>query len=211
MSTQISDRAIVAIIGWEVGGGRAAYERLCARPDWPGGDSGVTIGVGYDLGYEAQFRGDWSGRLPAPALARLAAVCGITGAAAQAAAARVGDIVVPWDAADAVFRGRMLPRETARTLEAFPGAEALSPDSLGALVSLVFNRGAGMQGDRRREMRDIRDAIAARKFADVPPLIRAMKRLWPTSTDLRDRRDEEALLFAAGLAVGQPSGLTDIG
>ena len=32
-------------------------------------------------------------------------------------------------------------------------------DAQGALVSLVFNRGTSMEGDRRAEMRAIRDAV----------------------------------------------------
>ena len=128
-------------------------------------------------------------------------------APAANALAGLHDIVVPWDAAVAVFRARTLPRELARTLATFPGAERLSGDSLGALVWLVYNRGADLDGPRRTEMRGIRDALAEGRPEDVPQLIRSMKRLWPNTRDLCDRRDGEALLFEAGL----PQCITDMG
>ena len=42
------------------------------------------------------------------------------------------------------------------TLKAFPGANELHPDAFGALVSLVFNRGAAVTGKNREEMKNIR-------------------------------------------------------
>jgi hypothetical protein len=203
---QPSDRAVAALIGWEVGD-RAEYEKTEARPTWPGDDSGVTIGIGYDLGYEPAIRDDWGPHLPADVVQRLAAVGGRIRAAAVSALAGLHDIVVPWDAAVAVFRARTLPRYVALTSATFPGAERLSGDSLGALVSLVYNRGPALDGPTRTEMRGIYDALAEGRAEDVPQLIRGMKRLWPHSADLCDRRDGEALLFEAGL----PQSMTDMG
>jgi hypothetical protein len=57
-----------------------------------------------------------------------------------------------------------------------------------------------MDGDDRKEMREIRDAVALGDFAAVPPAIIAMKRLWPNVEGLRIRRDREAELFKEGLA-----------
>ncbi len=203
ISVQPSERAIVAIIGWEVG----SPDEYETRPEWPGGDSGITIGIGYDLGYETTFRTDWQAHLPAGAVARLATLRGLIGAPAMRSIGALRDIVVPFEAASAVFRERTLPRETARTLAVFPGAEALSGDSFGALVSLVFNRGASLDGDRRSEMRGIRDALAQDRACLVPEMLRGMKRLWPNTPGLQRRRDGEALLFEAGL----PLGMMDIG
>jgi GH24 family phage-related lysozyme (muramidase) len=72
------------------------------------------------------------------------------------------------------------------------------------LVSLVYNRGTAMAdsprkpGDRK-EMREIRDAVAAGRLASIPAALRAMKRLWPEGSGLRDRREREAKLFEEGL------------
>jgi len=81
---------------------------------------------------------------------------------------------------------------------------------LGALVSLVYNRGtstdpAGLPG-ARKEMRDIRDAVAAGRFTDIPAALRAMKRLWPEGNGLRDRREREAKLFEEGLTLSRAAG-----
>ncbi len=58
----ISRKAIEMIIKHEVGG-RDVYNRRYQKPIWAGGDSGVTIGLGYDVGYvtEKQFFSDWEG------------------------------------------------------------------------------------------------------------------------------------------------------
>src|SRR5438067_11642326 len=38
------------------------FEDLDQPGEWPGGESGVTIGIGYDLGFATseQFKADWS-------------------------------------------------------------------------------------------------------------------------------------------------------
>jgi hypothetical protein len=61
---------------------------------------------------------------------------------------------------------------------AFPGINELSPDAQGALVSLVFNRGTSMEGDRRREMRAIQAAVANGDLQEIADQLRSMKRLW---------------------------------
>ena len=78
---------------------------------------------------------------------------------------------------------------------------------LGVLASLVYNRGTSMTDSvtnpgSREEMRQIRDAIIAGRFAQVPDLLRRMKRLWPEPNGLRDRREREAKLFEIGLDQG---------
>jgi GH24 family phage-related lysozyme (muramidase) len=80
----------------------------------------------------------------------------------------------------------------------------LSPDCLGALVSLTYNRGPsfGNPGDRYIEMRNIKKLVETKRFADIPAEFRKMKRLWPGTSGLQIRREREAVLFEHGLAVG---------
>ena len=52
----------------------------------------------------------------------------------------------------------------------------------------------------RKDMRDIRDAVAAGNLIAIPQALRAMKRLWPKDPGLRDRREREAKLFEEGLS-----------
>ena len=49
------------------------FEGLNQPSEWPGGDSGVTIGIGYDLGYVTidQFEFDWGPYFTADQLNRL--------------------------------------------------------------------------------------------------------------------------------------------
>ena len=179
------------------------------RPTWPGGQSGITIGYGYDLGYVSatQVAEDWA-ELPPTALNRLCSYAGRKGAQAQMMAATASDIVVPLAVARRVFETVDIPRWTARVTDAFENCDQLSGDSLGALVSLAFNRGLSMTDTQppgnRQEMRDIRDAMAAKTFASIPNSIRSMKRLWVGKglDGLLIRRDAEADLFQKGLTNG---------
>jgi len=202
-SPDIPTRAVNFIAQAEVSS-RRHYDAACARPTWPGEQSGVTIGVGYDLGYQAKFEADWNGLLAPAQIAALRPWLNKKGQAAAPAVAQLAAIQVPWHAAWMVFIHKTLPPEVATTRQAFHGPNPLPPLCLGALVSLVYNRGPGMDddapGDRRREMRQIRDALAAGRTLDVPAALGAMARLWPNAKGLRDRREAEAKMFEAGLA-----------
>ncbi len=203
-SPDIPARA-VSFIGREEVGSRQLYDLTCSRPIWPGGASGVTIGVGYDLGYQSAFDADWSDVLTPAQMAPLRSWLGKKGEAAKAGPAALPGIVIPWQAAWTVFIRRSIPAHVGQTRNAFQRSSELPPLCLGVLVSLVYNRGTSMIDSRdfpenRREMRDIRDAVAAGRFHEVPMALRAMKRLWPDLKGLRDRREREALLFELGLA-----------
>ncbi|BAI71465.1 hypothetical protein AZL_020480 [Azospirillum sp. B510] len=187
---------------------RRTYEARYVHPTWPGGESGVTIGIGYDLAHHDadDLALDWP-TLPPAARAALGRSCGVSGMPAKDLAAKLGAVVVPWDAAYTCFRDRTLPKFERMTADAFPGSVAVPPLCFGALVSLVYNRGASMgergqpSWDSRREMRSIRDLIAAGKLSEVPEQFRLMKRLWPGVGGLLTRRDTEAALWERGLGA----------
>lgn len=204
----VSTRAMDMIVAFEVSS-EAAYNRLYRHPVWPHGKSGVTIGIGYDIGYVTAdvLATDWTEAIGGPSVGTLKPACGKTGDAASQILPQVKSVDVPFTAADAVFKKTVMPRFIGRTLAALPpAAENLTPDCLGALVSLAYNRGASFNaaGDRYQEMRAIRDAVQAGRLADIPAQIRGMKRLWagkPEMAGLLRRRDLEALLFEQGLAA----------
>lgn len=181
------------------------YRQALQHPTWPGGASGCTIGIGCDLGYmtEQQFRAAWAPYLDADTVDLLAKACGLKGEAGRSAASWVRAAVIPLDAALAVFAAISLPAYAEETDATFPGAADLPPLCRGALVSLVYNRGSAMHDsspdDRRREMREIRDAIAGGQPELVPAYLREMKRLW--TNGLVQRREREARLFEQGLAA----------
>jgi hypothetical protein len=157
----------------------------------------VTVGVGYDLGYKvpAEVVREWS--LLGDASAReLASACGVRGVRAREVARGMRHIHVDWGIALRVFEEVTLPWWAARTREVFPGVESLGPDAQSALVSLVYNRGVAMSGDRRREMRAVARAVARGDVREAARQIRAMKRLWVGQglEGLIKRREGEAAL-----------------
>jgi len=180
----------------------AYYSKREARPNWPGESSGVTIGIGYDLGYNTreQVARDWGSHLQPHTIERLSRYCGVTGEDANQACVGLHDIVIPWDAACQVFEEQTVPRFYLQMLRIYPHAESIHPDAASALLSLVFNRGTKLTGERRTEMLGIRNALADGKLSDIPALFRKQVRLWPDTEGLRDRRVAEAQLFAQAIA-----------
>jgi hypothetical protein len=201
-SGDIATKAVTFIAKEEVGS-REYYESHAARPSFPGGQSGVTIGVGYDLRFQTQegFKTDWGGVLNRQQLDGLLPYVARQGSAETVR--ELAAITVPWHAAWTVFIQRLLPSYVTRTRAAFTGFDQLNRLLRGVLVSLVYNRGTSMDGDDRREMREVRDAVRTRNLQTIPQAISSMKRLWPQSEGLRLRRDREAELFREGLRNGK--------
>jgi GH24 family phage-related lysozyme (muramidase) len=194
MALQIPDEALALILD---------AEGLDQPSQWPGGSSGITIGVGYDLGFVTpeQFEEDWSPFLSSDEIGRLKDAIGLSGDAARQRAGEFRDIKIKRADAEQVFKEQTLPLFSQRTEDAFPGVDQLPPNAQGALVSLVFNRGGGMDGDRRREMRAIRDAVAAGDLQEIANQLRSMKRLWEGKglDGLLRRRDAEADLVESAI------------
>jgi hypothetical protein len=201
---EVSTAARDLIIHYEVGG-EAYYRKYLQRPTYPGGASGVTVGFGYDCGYNsaAQIRKDWGGRLGKAEVEALASTAGLKGTRAANEIGRVKWLVsVPWETARAVFEQSTMPRFAALTKSAFPDIASAHPHGQGAILSLSFNRGTSMSGDSRREMREIRDNLRPAP-AKIPASIRSMKRLWIGKglDGLLLRREAEAKLFEKGLSA----------
>lgn len=197
-SLQCSRESLDQIVAFEVGS-PALYEQRFRRPTWPGGESGVTIGIGYDLGQasKAEIEADWAPHLEEPDRAALLTVQGAKGDVAKQLAKNLSQVVIPFADAQQVFYANTLPRFAALTLDTFPGVDDLPADAQGAMLSLVYNRGDGLSGDRRREMREIRDLLAAGGDDLLEAIARefeSMTRLWPDVKGLRDRRTREAEL-----------------
>jgi hypothetical protein len=195
----IGAAAYKLILKYEVGGGASYYNKALKHPCYPGGESGVTIGIGYDMGYNttAQFAHDWKGVLSDSDYGRLVPHLGKKSGAAKAAISSVKDISIPWEDAEIVFKSNTLPRFIKETVRAFPGSERLHEDAFGALVSLVFNRGGSTTGSSRAEMLNIKNAITGNRadiYNYIAEQISDMKRLWVGKglDGLLTRRDEEA-------------------
>ena len=201
----ISQTSFDMIVSFEVSS-QAAYEKSYRHPERPGGQSGITIGIGYDCGYSAAegIRRDWAEKLPSAMVEALCKVAGLKGNAAQDKLQWIRPRVdVPWETALDVFSNVSIPKYLKSTMASLPNFEALPPDCKGVLLSLVYNRGASFtqSGDRYREMRTIREQMTAKKFGGIPAQFRSMKRLWttPSVRGVALRREQEARLFELGL------------
>lgn len=198
---RIGPSAYELIVEYETGG-RVYYERALTRPTWPKGASGVTIGVGYDLGYNTPQRiaQDWA-HLPSAQVKQLQSVAGLKGAAAKLALPRTAGIRIAWSDALRVFNERTVPRFARDTLSAFPGLESAPEEVQGVMLSLVFNRGSSFTGGTRAEMRNCAMHIAAGRWRALPGEFRSMKRLWQGKNldGLLRRREAEARLIERAL------------
>ena len=205
----LSKKSLDLILEFEVGGGENYYNKFLKNPAWPEGQSGVTIGVGYDLGYvnKAEFSEDWKD-LPKETFDRLYKVVGIKGYNAKNLIRGLKDITIPWELALKVFNNKTVTKFYNLTRETFPNFDNLPEDAKGGLVSLVFNRGNALEGDRRREMKLIRDGMKLVSTFDQKALtfianqIRNMKRIWiggSIEKGMSRRRDAEAKLIEESL------------
>jgi GH24 family phage-related lysozyme (muramidase) len=200
----ISTKAIQLIIQHEIGG-RAVYDKKYNKPIWAGGESGITIGIGADLGYtsDKQFMADWSGAINLNYINALRPTIGIKGI--QAKAMLKGEILnvrIPYNTAYEVFVKSSLPRYYAMTKKIYPNMDLLNDDTKGALVSVVYNRGNRLEGDSRAEMRAIVDLIAKQDYEGIAEQIEKSKRLWENKglDGLVKRRESEADLILQSLA-----------
>lgn len=203
----------VAFIAREETGGLAYYDAFTRWPQFPGGASGITIGVGYDLRMNTKedFQAVWSNHLSADVIAELSTDIGKPGTNERVKELRQLGIEVPFKAAWQAFIQKTLPRFYHETLEAYSSLEDLPGLCQSVLVSLIFNRGASLKGSSRTEMKAIQNILSEaselypdrfamkNKLVEVADQIISMKRLWDAGSGLLKRRDNEAKLWRKGL------------
>jgi GH24 family phage-related lysozyme (muramidase) len=200
----ISKRSIDLIIQHEIGG-RAYYDKALQKPMWAGGESGCTIGIGYDLGYntEKQFLADWSPSLNLNFVNALKPLCGLKGEKAKAMIrGEVLNVRIPYNIAYDVFVKSSLPRFYKAALSIYPDMVNLNEDTQGALVSMVYNRGTKLEGDSRKEMKAIVDLVAKKDYHGIAEEIEKSKRLWEGKglDGLVIRREAEADMVRESIA-----------
>ena len=195
----ISRKSVDFIILQEVGS-RTYYEKALQKPTWAGGESGITLGFGYDLGYmtDKQFISDWSSNININFLNPLRKVIGLKGLVAKnMLKGEIMQVLIPYNAAYEVFMKNSVPRYFAMTKTIYPNLEILNEDTQGALVSMVYNRGSSLMGDSRTEMRAIVPLIALLDYEGIAHQIESSKRLWENKKmeGLVIRREAEADLI----------------
>ncbi len=200
-SLRVSTRGLKAIVKFEVSS-RANYERNLTKATWPGGESGATVGIGYDLGYASKrkIEKDWKGLVSDQTLKRLLQAAGKTADSAKKEVSRMRrtQMKVPYEAAMKVFFKSTLPHYAKLTRKVYPGIEKLPPDAQAMLLSLIYNRGSSMANrDSRREMRALRALVKKQNLTTIANQFIAMKRLWKNKglSGLLKRRDKEASII----------------
>lgn len=200
---RISKKSAEFILSWE------AY---ASKPYVPGGDqsSGVTVGYGYDLGQQttSSARELLSVYYSNAQVERLLTAIGKKGDNARAIVHGLADITITKD--KALDMAMVLKqRYCQKVVDAYPQAINLPPDSAGAMLSLIYNRGPSLALpkpndpiDSRREMREIRDDFAQGNEIKIPSRLRSMKRLWSNQRGLIRRREGEAQLIENELGKG---------
>lgn len=199
----ISRKSIDLIIQHEVGG-RAVYEKRYQKPIWAGGQSGLTIGLGYDVGYntEKDLFTDWKD-LNLNYLNALKRFCGIKGESVkEMIKGEVLNVRIPYNMAYEVFVKVSIPKFYKLTKAIYPQLDQLNEDTQGALVSMVYNRGNRIEGDSRVEMKAIVDLVAKKDYEGIAEQIEKSKRLWEGKglDGLVVRREAEADLIRDSIA-----------
>lgn len=200
---RISKKSAEFILSWE------AY---APKPYVPGGDqsSGVTVGYGYDLGQQTTSSARELLRVyySNAQVERLLTAIGKKGDNARAIVHGLADITISKD--KALDMAMVLKqRYCQKVVDAYPQAINLPPDSAGAMLSLIYNRGPSLALpkpndliDSRREMREIRDDFAQGNEVKIPSRLRSMKRLWSNQRGLIRRREGEAQMIENELGKG---------
>lgn len=194
-----SAKALSLILEYEVGGGRAYYEKYLSGPTWPGGASGMTLAIGIDCGYytPTELREIFN-FLPDSQIKAIQDASGKKGQSGKeyTSSVRNLNIKITWDQAVEIFDKYTWPKFAMLAERTFPGLDQLCDNAYGAIVSLVFNRGSSLAGDSRREMRDIKDLIPKKDYRTIAIEIQKMKRIWQGKglDGLLARRDAESAL-----------------
>ncbi|MGB4843345.1 MAG: pesticin C-terminus-like muramidase, partial [Ferruginibacter sp.] len=197
----ISKKGLDLIVESEISSEKI-YNAKYKKPIWPESASGITIGIGFDLGYytEAKIESTWGPYLTKGAVNKLKKVAGLKGTDAKNAlrnnTGNIKSVEVDYRSALEVFYTDSVPAYAKSTKGIYPDINKLPPDAQAALLSIVYNRGSSLTGDRRREMKNIVALVTAVDLPGIAKEIRSMKRLWTTAATkgLVIRREKEAVL-----------------
>jgi len=194
-----SAKVLSLILEYEVGGGRAYYEKYLNGPTWPGGASGMTLAIGIDCGYytPTELREIFN-FLPDNQIKAIQGASGKTGQAGKEYTGSIRNlgIKITWDQAVEIFDKYTWTKFAKLAERTFPGLDQLCDNAYGAIVSLVFNRGSSLVGDSRSEMREIKNLVPKKDYRSISLEIQKMKRIWQGKglDGLLARRDAESAL-----------------
>jgi len=179
-------------------GGKNYYEKFLKRMTWPGGESGITMGIGADLGYMSveEFDKYFAKYFTPEEVNLLKSVIGLKASEARNVLMRVKHIELSWTNAHEAFINWTLPKFWRMANNLWPGLDQLKEEAQVALVSIVFNRGTSIAGSSRIEMKNIKELVIKKDYKGIAGQIRSMKRLWLNKNldGLLSRRETEAIM-----------------
>lgn len=189
----LSKRGVNKLIGYEVGAVHEDdvryYNRFLNRPTVPPGDSGVTVGIGFDCGYNSKqaIQKAWGGKVNGNILAFLISSSGFKGdAARKLIKPNTTSFRIDFEIAKQVFYETSLPIFVKNTLTSYPNLPKLNPTCAAIIVGLVYNRGASLvdssplavRRKARLEMRQLQQAVNELDYNKIANCFSKMKRLW---------------------------------
>lgn len=201
LSKDAINKAIMTFeVSWSPAAGFAVYNKKFRKPVVPdpaNTNSGVTIGIGYDCGqYSAnKIKLDWQSVLPLHMVNALTAVAGLKKQQAVKSLLSLSNVDVPIESALQVFYNTTIFEFAKKAAAIYPDLFNLNPVEQSVITGLVYNRGASLNGDRRREMKQLVAAIKDGDDVVIADLISSMARLWPDTPGLKRRRFAEAALI----------------
>lgn len=198
-SSKPSQKTLDLLLKYEVGGGENYYEKYLSKFTWPGGASGPTIGIGIDCAYYSESElANIFNFLKKEEIELIKGAVGQTSEKGREYTKKLrgAGISVSWEKALKIFESLTWTKFTKLAEKTFPGLSELCPDAYGAIVSLVFNRGTSLIGEKRLEMRNIKVLIPKKDYRKIADEIRHMKRIWRGKNldGLIERREAEAIL-----------------
>lgn len=199
-SNKPSKNTLNLLLKYEVGGGKSYYEKYLSKFTWPGGASGPTIAIGIDCAYYTKEElADIFSFLDFNQVKLIQGASGKTGLNGKeyTKILRQANIQVDWDKAAEIFEKFTWPKFSKLAEKTFPGLVDLHPDAYGAIVSLVFNRGTSLSGEKRKEMLNIKNLVPKKDYKKIAKEFRNMKRIWEGRglDGLLERREAEAKLI----------------
>lgn len=199
MNYKLSEDTFNLLLKYEVGGGKAYYDKFLSKFTWPEGASGPTIGIGVDCAYYTpeELKKIFN-FLSQSEIELITKASGKTGQRGKeyTKVLRKSNITVKWEDAIKIFEKLTWPKFTKLAEKTFPGLDQLCDNAYGAIVSLVFNRGTSLNGDSRLEMRNIKNLVPKKNYKGIARELRKMKRIWEGKglDGLLERREAEAKL-----------------
>lgn len=201
LSKNAINEAIMAFeVSWSKETGFSTYNKKYSKPVVPAPDttdSGVTIGIGCDLSFysPSMVMTEWGSVLPLDMVKDLQKVAGLKKKAAVNALPLVKNVYIPIEAALQVFYNKTIFKFAKQALSIYPDLPKLHPVEISVIISLVYNRGIALEGDRRKEMKQLITDIKNDSDNDIAKSILAMCRIWPSTQGLVTRRKKEAALI----------------